>query len=121
MPRDSAKGSCNSGTAGSFRQGRNLRSLRLPGAGTAGKLGMTVFPAWIDREILLLTAATTTIAEGGAAGDGRDNADGVAIFGGRIFFRQVANVLVVDIHVHKAAQLAILGKQMLAQVAEFRG
>src|SRR6266513_1822995 len=53
--------------------------------------------------------------------DGRNNTDRVSIFRGRIFFRQVANVLIIHVYVDEAAQLAVFGEEMFAQFGEFRG
>src|SRR6266851_5459969 len=49
------------------------------------------------------------------------DADSVAVLGGSIFFGQITNVFVVYIHVHEAAQFAVVGEEMLAQIAKFRG
>src|ERR1700687_262962 len=49
----------------------------------------------------------------------RHDADRVAVFCWGIFFRQIANIFVVHINVHEAAQLSVLGKQMLTQVSKF--
>src|SRR5260370_24783774 len=67
-----------------------------------------------------LSLAATTSQEVSSSNRGH-NADRIAILGRSIFFRQIANILVVYIHVHEAAQLAIVGEEMLAQIAEFRG
>src|ERR1700747_3161812 len=66
------------------------------------------------RANLDVRVATTAIHETGAAGDGRHDADGVAILGRGVFLGQVANVLIVDVDIHEAAQFSVLGKQMLA-------
>src|SRR5258708_30789742 len=63
-------------------------------------------------------ATTQQIASSGYRGH---DADGVAVLGGSIFFGQITNVFVVYIHVHEAAQFAIVGEEMLAQIAKFRG
>src|SRR5258706_15481550 len=55
-----------------------------------------------------------------AAGDGRNDADGVAILRGRVLFRKITNVLVVHVDVDEAAQLAFFGEEMFAQVRELR-
>src|SRR5579863_6859407 len=73
------------------------------------------------RAILGAKAATTMLPKSGAASDGGDNADGVAVLGGRIFLGQVANVFVINVDVNEAAQLPFLGEKMPAQFAEFRG
>src|SRR5258707_15224739 len=65
-------------------------------------------------------AATTAMREKGAAGDRRHNADGVAVLGRGIFLCKVANILIVYIDVDEAAQLSVLGEQVLAQVAKLR-
>src|SRR5260370_966395 len=57
---------------------------------------------------------------GNTARDRRNDADGVAILRWRILFRQVANVFIVHVNVDEAAQLAIFGEEMFAQVREFR-
>src|SRR5260370_27029570 len=56
-----------------------------------------------------------------ASGDGRNNADGVAVLRGRVLFREITDIFIVHINVYEAAQLAFIGEQMLAQVCEFRG
>src|SRR5579864_8572470 len=55
-----------------------------------------------------------------AAGDGGHDADRVALLHGSFFSLQIANVLIVDVDVDEAAQAAIVGVQMLLQVAELR-
>src|SRR5713101_7265002 len=69
---------------------------------------------------LCVRAATTAMREKGAAGDRRHNADGVAVLGRGIFLCKVANILIVYIDVYEAAQLSVLGEQLLAQVAKLR-
>src|ERR1700722_2314242 len=56
-----------------------------------------------------------------AAGDGRDNADSVSVFRRRILFRQIADILIVEIDIHERAQLAIFRIKMLAQFFELAG
>src|SRR5437899_663628 len=56
-----------------------------------------------------------------SAGDGRNNADGVAILRRRVFLREITNVLIVHIDVDETAQLSVFGEEVLAQFAEFRG
>src|SRR5438309_1419478 len=51
-----------------------------------------------------------------AAGNGRNNANRISILGRRVLFGEVANVFVIDVDVHKTAQLAVFGEQVLAQV-----
>src|SRR5229473_8315728 len=70
---------------------------------------------------LCVRAATTAMREKGAAGDRRHNANGVAVLGRGIFLCKVANILIVYIDVYEAAQLSVLGEQVLAQLAEFGG
>src|ERR1035437_679998 len=57
----------------------------------------------------------------GAAGDGGDQRDGVAILGGGGVLAQVANVLVVEIDVDEAAYLAFVVEDLFAQVGVVRG
>src|ERR1700732_4486871 len=73
-----------------------------------------VFPNLPDRRM-----AGASLKQ--SAGNRRDNADGVPIFSWRIFLGQVANVFVVHVHIHKAAQLAIFSEEMFAQVAKLAG
>src|SRR5579871_1697549 len=63
---------------------------------------------------------STTTGESATAGDGGDDADGVAVFGGSGLFGEVANVFVVDVDIDEAAQLSIFGEEVLAQIAELR-
>src|SRR5260370_13817025 len=56
-----------------------------------------------------------------AARDGRDNTDGVSVFGGRVLFRQIANVLVIHVNIDKAAKFSVIGEKMLAQIGKFGG
>src|SRR5215472_16749619 len=70
----------------------------------------------LKRGLTGLGEPTTT-----AAGDGGNDADGVAIFGGSVFFREIANVFVVDVDIDEAAQPAVLGEQVLAKVGVLRG
>src|SRR5580704_1262446 len=65
--------------------------------------------------------AATAGCGGRAAGYRGDDANGVAVFGRRVFFCQITDVFVVDVDVDEAAKLAVFGKQVLAQVAELRG
>ena len=69
--------------------------------------------------------STTTGCDQGttieAAGDGGDDADGVAVFGGSGFLRKVADVFVVDVDIDEAAQFAIFGEEVFLQIAELRG
>lgn len=58
---------------------------------------------------------------GAAAGDGGNDADGVAVFGGSIFLGEVTDVLIVDVDVDKTAQLAVLSEEVLAQVGKLGG
>src|SRR5260370_42409752 len=82
------------------------------------KLDKKENPLHAERPPLSLAATTSQAVSSSNRGH---NADGIAILGRSIFFRQIANILVVYIHVHEAAQLAIVGEEMLAQIAEFRG
>ena len=52
-------------------------------------------------------------------GDGRNDADRIAILRWRIFLLQIANVFVVEIHVDEAADFSVIRVQMLVQFAEF--
>src|SRR5689334_9397785 len=51
-----------------------------------------------------------------ATGDRGHDADGVAVFSRRVFLLQIANILVVEVNIHEAANAAILGIEVLAQV-----
>src|SRR5260370_4108794 len=82
------------------------------------KLDKKENPLHAERPPLSLAATTSQAVSSSNRGH---NADGIAILRRSIFFRQIANILVVYIHVHEAAQLAIVGEEMLAQIAEFRG
>jgi hypothetical protein len=64
--------------------------------------------------------ATTTGSEGTtAASDGGDDREfGGIINAGVFFFREIADVLVVDVDVHERAQLAVRSKEMLAHSRE---
>jgi len=42
-----------------------------------------------------------------------------AILRRRLFLAEIADIFVIQIHIHEAAQLPFVGKQMLAQLAEF--
>src|ERR1700743_981920 len=63
---------------------------------------------------------STTTAGRSAAGDGGDDADGVAVFGGSCFLVEVTDVFVVDVDIDEAAQLAVFGEEVLLQIAELR-
>src|ERR1700753_42850 len=63
---------------------------------------------------------STTTAGGSAAGDGGDDADGIAVFGGRGFFGEVADVFVVDVDIDEAAQFGVFGGEVVFQVTEMR-
>src|ERR1039457_5766549 len=56
--------------------------------------------------------------QGGPAGDRRHDADCVSVHGSRIFLFQKANVLVVQIRIHRAASSSVIGKEMLAQLSK---
>src|ERR1700688_3818588 len=56
-----------------------------------------------------------------SAGDRRNDADRVPIFGRRILLGQVTNVFVVHIHIHEAPQLAIFSEEMFAQITKLHG
>ena len=58
---------------------------------------------------------------GRAAGDGRDQRNGVAVLGLAGIFAQIADVFVIQVHVHEAADLALVGEDLLAQVGELGG
>src|SRR5258707_11893713 len=62
-----------------------------------------------------MTALTT------AARDGRDNTDGVSVLGGRVLFRQIANVLVIHVNIDKAAKFSVIGEKMFTQIGKFGG
>src|SRR5581483_5911733 len=51
------------------------------------------------------------------SGDGGHDTDGIAILGGRIFLFQITNILVIEVDIHEAANAAILGVEVLAQVS----
>src|SRR6266851_289747 len=53
-----------------------------------------------------------------AARDGRNDTYRVAVLRWRVFLRQIADVFVIHVHVHEAAQFAFLGKEKLAQLGE---
>src|SRR5262249_40516652 len=55
------------------------------------------------------------------AGDRRHDTHYVTVLGRRVLLRQVADVFVVDVHVHETAQLALVGKQVFAQVPKLAG
>src|SRR5258708_9074212 len=82
------------------------------------KLDKKENPLHAERPPLSLAATTSQAVSSSNRGH---NADGIAILGRSICFRQIANILVVYIHVHEAAQFAIVGEEMLPQIAEFRG
>src|SRR5260370_21507261 len=52
-----------------------------------------------------------------ASGDGGDDRYRIAFLGGSILFLQIANILVIYVHVDEGAQLAVIGVEMAAQVA----
>src|ERR1019366_8531520 len=54
------------------------------------------------------------------AGDRRHDADRVSVLGSRIFLVQEANVLVIQIYIHEAADSSVVGIEMLAQLGEAR-
>src|SRR5439155_22105619 len=94
-----------------YRKSSSLE--RLP-AGFARVCGCTVVAIAVPCSSTLLFRCWN------AAGDGRNDANRVAVLRGRVLFRQIANILVVHIHVDEAAQFAVLGEEVLAQVAKFR-
>ena len=51
-----------------------------------------------------------------AAGDRGHNADRIAVFGGRVFLLQVANILVVEVDIHETANAAVVSVKVLAQI-----
>src|SRR5580692_5166651 len=51
-----------------------------------------------------------------AAGDRRHDADRIAVFGGRVFLLQVTNILVIEVDIHEAANAAVIGVKVLAQI-----
>src|ERR1700687_868921 len=53
-----------------------------------------------------------------APGDGWHDADRVPILGGRILFVEEAYVLIVQIHIHKAANFSLFGVEVLAEFGE---
>src|SRR5579871_2308648 len=63
---------------------------------------------------------STTTGRSAAAGDGGDDADGVAVFGGSGFLREVANVFVVDVDIDEAAELTVFSEEVLLQIAKLR-
>src|SRR5256885_5156239 len=58
---------------------------------------------------------------GTAACNRGNDADRVSVLRRRIFFGQIANIFIVHVHVHEAAQLPLFREQMLSQIPEFRG
>src|SRR4029077_10916845 len=97
-----------------LRSQRESRSLTL--------FGMTNLRTDLQlRTSSGVRVATTAMHKTGASGDGGHDADGVAILGRGVFLGQIANVLIVDVNIHKAAQFSVLGKQMLAQLAKLGG
>ena len=56
-----------------------------------------------------------------APGDGGNDADRIALVHAGLILLQVANILVVHVYVHEAAQAPVIGKQMLLQVRELAG
>src|SRR5581483_736150 len=65
------------------------------------------------------TLADTRV--GRSAGYGRHDADGVPVFSPGGLFVEEANVFIVQINVHKTANFAVVGIQMLAEFAEICG
>src|SRR5260370_813564 len=51
------------------------------------------------------------------SGDGGDDRYRIAFLGGSILFLQIANILVIYVHIDESAQLAVIGVEMAAQVA----
>src|SRR6266849_8195488 len=82
------------------------------------KLDKKENPLHAERRPLSLAATTSQAVSSSNRGH---DADGIAILGGSIFFGQITNVFVVYIHVHEAAQFAVVGEEMLAPIAKFRG
>src|ERR1700729_613360 len=64
--------------------------------------------------------STTTTGRNAAAGDGGDDADGVAVFGGRGLFGEVTDVFVVDVDIDEAAEFTVFGEEVFLQIAELR-
>ncbi len=56
-----------------------------------------------------------------AAGNRRHNADHVAGRDRSRLLAQVADVLLIDVNIDEAAQMAVVSKKMTAQVGELRG
>src|SRR5579864_260799 len=82
------------------------------------KSGEKRAPDLCGSESISLASTTDYVA---SPGDRGDDADGIAILGRSVLFGQIANIFVVHIYVHEAAQLPIVRKEVLAQIAEFRG
>ncbi len=86
---------------------------RTPALFAAVRAGI---PSSLPLKILPINSAVTLIAR--AAGDRRHDADRVACLHARLILLQVANVFVVYVDVHEAAQPAVIGKEMLLQLPE---
>src|SRR5260221_6642450 len=54
----------------------------------------------------------------GTASDGRHDADRVAVLGSRIFLVEETDVLVVQVHIHEAANFSFVGIEMLPQLGK---
>src|ERR1700693_3002235 len=65
-----------------------------------------------------MTTQDNFSASGRTAGDGRHDADRVAILSWRIFLVQETNILVVQVHIHEAANFPFLGEEMLPQLGK---
>ena len=50
-----------------------------------------------------------------SAGNRRNNSDRIRFLDGRFVLVQIADVLIVEIDIHKGAQLAVFREEMLAQ------
>src|SRR5271169_2061611 len=65
-----------------------------------------------------LSIRITFSARRGTTGDGRHDADRVAILGSRIFLVEETDILVVQVHVHEAANFSFVGKKMFLQLGK---
>src|SRR4029077_829607 len=83
-----------------------------PGFGNGGRAGD-------DRHVILLWSSLDSQSyelDSYAAGDRRHNADRIAVLGRRVFLLQVANILVIEVDIHEAANAAVIGVKVLAEI-----
>src|SRR5579864_3014950 len=64
--------------------------------------------------------AHVTLLAGRPARDGRYDADCVSVLGARIFLFEEADVLVVQIDVHEAANFSLVREEVLSQLGKTR-